>query len=246
VVGVKPDIVKRSTSNQNETPETRPDMVGPSIKKCALNRDNSMASNRLKEICFPDQFSQGKFDVTKEVHDLNREMSRSSLGGGATTVDAPSMPPPSGSARTWTQESLPPIQDDDVPFLNRPPSPLERTSTIDRIAEMEVAASVKPEALTAGGRSNTTNTIDEFGEFDDLYDDTINLDDDVGLLRPGRLTDRMTTEDFVISELMNDKSRASPAVGGGGGSGPARPSTLSAIDRMTTTDIMEIMNQDVL
>jgi hypothetical protein len=237
-------MVKRSTSNQNETPETRPDMVGPSIKKAALNRDNSMATNRLKEICFPDQFSQGKFDVTKEVHDLNREMSRSSLGG--TTAAVPQMPPPAGAAtqRTWTQDSLPSINDGDVPFLNRPSSPLERTSTIDHIASLEVATA-KPEPLTEGGRSNTTNTIDEFGEFDDLYDDTINLDDDVALLRPGPLTDRMTTDDFVMAEIMNDKSRASPAIGGGG-SGPARPSTLSAADRMTTTDILEIMNQDVL
>lgn len=205
-----------------------------------------MASNRLKEICFPDQFSQGKFDVTKEVHDLNREMSRSSLGGAT----AP-MPPPTGSAqRTWTQDSLPSINDSDVPFHGRPPSPLERTSTLDRIAAMEVTG-VKPERLTEGGRSNTTNTIDEFGEFD-LYDDTINLDDvDDTLLRPGRL-ERMTTDDFVMADMiMNDKSRASPAVGGGGGGasssrGPSRPSTLAATDRMTTTDILEIMNQEVL
>lgn len=82
VVGSKPEIIKRATSNQNETVETKPDCVGGSVKRAALNRDSSRASNRLKELSFPGQFSNGKFDVAKEMNELSEDMNRHKLSGG--------------------------------------------------------------------------------------------------------------------------------------------------------------------
>jgi len=78
----RPDIVKRMTSNQNETPETKKDLVGidRSVKRCALNRDSSLASNRLKKQQFPDQFKNGKFDPVQEMNTLASTMEQSSLG----------------------------------------------------------------------------------------------------------------------------------------------------------------------
>ena len=46
--------VKRDTSNQNETFETKPSKV----KRAALNRDQSATSNRLKQECMPEYYSQ--------------------------------------------------------------------------------------------------------------------------------------------------------------------------------------------
>jgi len=77
----RPAMVKRHTSHQNETAETRRNLVGPSVKRAALNRDNSMASNRLKAMHLPDIYNKnGKFDSEKEMLVLSTNMELSSLG----------------------------------------------------------------------------------------------------------------------------------------------------------------------
>jgi hypothetical protein len=47
----RPDIVKRGTSNQNESTETRRgyDASGQSVKRCVLSRDKSAVSSKLKQ-----------------------------------------------------------------------------------------------------------------------------------------------------------------------------------------------------
>ena len=130
MVGVKPDIVKRATSNQNETYETKPDLIGGAVKRAALNRDSSAAANRLKELSFPDQFNNGKFDVAKEVHELSQDMGRSTLG------KAP--PAPAQPERVSTLDLMPTIQgsvsEDSAPPVTRPSNLEERTTTMDVIA----------------------------------------------------------------------------------------------------------------
>ena len=69
----KPGIVKRDTSHQCESYETK-----PSIKKAALNRDNSLASNRLKEQYMP-EFYNGTFDANKEMQKLSDNLEQSTL-----------------------------------------------------------------------------------------------------------------------------------------------------------------------
>lgn len=87
----RPHIVKRDTSNQNETYETK-----PSIKKAALNRDNSLASNRLKNQYMPEYYN---FDTESELKDLSSNLEQSKLGirpkpkplgeeGRVSTIDA--------------------------------------------------------------------------------------------------------------------------------------------------------------
>ena len=78
----RPEIVKRMTSNQNETFETKKDLVGPdrSVKRAALNRDSSLASNRLKAAQFPEYYNQnGRFDPVQEMHTLTNNMEQSTL-----------------------------------------------------------------------------------------------------------------------------------------------------------------------
>lgn len=76
----RPEIVKRMTSNQNENLETKPDLKGPSVKRAALNRDNSLASNRLKAEHLPEYYNRnGQFDAENEVSQLTDNLEQSTL-----------------------------------------------------------------------------------------------------------------------------------------------------------------------
>lgn len=72
----KPDIVKRMTSNQNETNETKHDLGydGRSVRRAVLGREGSVASNRLKEKYLPEYF-----DTKKEVDMLSTNFQQSTL-----------------------------------------------------------------------------------------------------------------------------------------------------------------------
>jgi hypothetical protein len=70
----RPNMVKRDTSNQNETHETK-----PSIKRAALNRDNSAATNRLKEQYMPEFYNNGRFDSEREMRTLSDNLEVSTL-----------------------------------------------------------------------------------------------------------------------------------------------------------------------
>jgi hypothetical protein len=70
----RPNMVKRDTSNQNETYETK-----PSIKRAALNRDNSAATNRLKEEYMPEFYKNGRFDAEREMRTLSDNLELSTL-----------------------------------------------------------------------------------------------------------------------------------------------------------------------
>jgi hypothetical protein len=112
----KPTIVKRDTSNQCESYETK-----PSVKKAALNRDNSMASNRLKEQYMP-EFYNGKFDSEQEMKKLSDNLEQSTL----------STPKPSSLSESERVSTLDVIAAD----LLSKPAPLlagDRTSTIDAL-----------------------------------------------------------------------------------------------------------------
>jgi len=81
----RPDIVKRMTSNQNEDFETKPDLKpGRSVKRAALNRDNSTASNRLKEQYPPTAESSG----LKKPAVLDSEMRSLSISTEQISLDS--------------------------------------------------------------------------------------------------------------------------------------------------------------
>ena len=76
VIDARPDLIKRATSNQNETVETKPDLKGPSVKRAALNRDSSAVANRLKEQYVPG-FEKRAFNADKEVRALSQNLEHS-------------------------------------------------------------------------------------------------------------------------------------------------------------------------
>jgi len=69
----KPQIVKRDTSHQAETVETK-----HQVKRAALNRDSSMTSNRLKAQYMPEYYN-GKFNPESEVNKLTDNLEQSKL-----------------------------------------------------------------------------------------------------------------------------------------------------------------------
>ena len=71
---LKPDLIKRATSNQNETVDTKPDFDGKCVKRAALNRDSSQAANALKAKYMP-----GYFDPKTEVELLSSNLEQSTL-----------------------------------------------------------------------------------------------------------------------------------------------------------------------
>jgi hypothetical protein len=177
----KPDVVKRATSNQNETIETKPDLNGPSVKRAALNRDNSMASNRLKE-----QYIPGYFDSEKEVKLLSANFEQSTIGNEIGTrplpiskaertstieniaMDLMIRPVNIGNAgRSSTIDALALDFDDDV---------FERSVQLNEPSMNEVVADLRqsvprPSAITTANRLTTT-------EFLDLVNEPIEEDDD--------------------------------------------------------------------
>jgi hypothetical protein len=72
----RPQIVKRDTSHQNENMETK-----HSVKRAALNRVNSLASNRLKAEYMPDYYDV-KFNSEQEVKKLGDNLEQSTLASG--------------------------------------------------------------------------------------------------------------------------------------------------------------------
>lgn len=127
----RPNIVKRATSNQNETVETKPDLRGPSVKRAALNRDNSMVANRLKAEYAANNAPLQEtetFDSEKEVRNLSGTLAEASI-----------------EVETATTKTRP-----------KPLSETERVSTIDKIA-MELM--VQPEPLASRGRSSTIEAL---------------------------------------------------------------------------------------
>jgi hypothetical protein len=175
----KPDIIKRATSNQNETVETKPDLIGPSVKRCALNRDNSMASNRLKE-----QYMPG-FD--KEVRMLSANLEQSNIGYNdipkpdplkterMSTIDTLDLMvqkvPLTSSSRSNTIDALNLDYDDDDPFY-RNLQAMDNSGMEDIFADLRQGLP-RPSAITGAQRLTTT-------EFHDLVNEPIGEDDFVG------------------------------------------------------------------
>lgn len=190
MVGVKPDIVKRATSNQNETEETKPDWMGGVVKRAALNRDSSRASNRLKELCFPGEFKNGQFDVMKEVHELSEDMGRSKLAPDNVAM-------PALAERVSTLDLLPPIQGSTSEDSAPPPTKPSSFAIQDRVTTMDaIAASLVSE--------------------DGMVDAELFRVESVGLGR---------TESIGMELL--------------------RPGALGLSDRLTTTDLMEMVNAPI-
>jgi hypothetical protein len=159
------------TSNQNETAETKRDLVGPSVKRAALNRDNSLASNRLKEKYLP-AYKKGPFNSDQEISRLRDNLEQSTLTSAPkpqplsneermSTIDLFAMDlmvkpsPLSGAGRSYTIEALDLDLEDD-PILR--PAHLNRNSSME-LAFADLKGLPRPSALSSGDRLTTTDFL---------------------------------------------------------------------------------------
>lgn len=180
--GSRPDIIKRHTSNQNETIETKPDLRGPSVKRAALNRDSSAAANRLKEKYVPGWKPSGTaFNAEHEVNQLSENLEQSTLNNGAEGVSAVRPLPLreeermstidqiamdlmvkpvslSNTNRSSTIEALALDLNEDDPFIR--PGPVERGSTMDEVFNDLKDGAPKPATLSAADRLTTKDFYD--------------------------------------------------------------------------------------
>ena len=87
----RPGMVKRDTSHQNESYETKPSR----IKKAALNRDQSATSNRLKQQYIPEALNP---EVQESLHErAERQLRLHSPVPDAMNVAPPLIPQDSGA-----------------------------------------------------------------------------------------------------------------------------------------------------
>lgn len=183
---LKPDIVKRQTSNQNETLETKPDLrdIGSersSVKRAALNRDNSLASNRLKEKYLPNYNSRRSMPKPQcfdsEMRKLSNAMGSTGLrprslanGERVSTLDMIAMDlavKPTGlkaEHRSSTIEALNLDLDETADSIlgesYKPKGALQRSTTMEAVfADLEETLE-KPGTLAMNDRLTTTDYMD--------------------------------------------------------------------------------------
>mmetsp|Transcript_34775 Transcript_34775/g.46139 ORF Transcript_34775/g.46139 Transcript_34775/m.46139 type:complete len:935 (-) Transcript_34775:537-3341(-) len=161
----KPNAIKRNTSNQNETTETR--MKG--IKRAVLSRDHSLASRALKQSMGMEPLTPAVFDngTEEEMERLGSDFGRSRLNdtprnSSTFSDDFRRMKKPE-MQRTSTIEAVHHAFREG--FVDRP-SPVVRNTTIDIIADELLATEArtvnqtsKPMSLSANDRTSTIDAI---------------------------------------------------------------------------------------
>jgi hypothetical protein len=173
----KPDIVKRATSNQNETLDTKPDFDGHSVKRAALNRDSSTAANRLKAKYMPEYF-----DAKKEMERLSTNLEQSTLESSA--------PKPSQFSK---EDRMMTLDMQSLDLVIKPTSlrVTSRSTTIDALA-LAFDDDGDEDPLIGTGKFERG----VLSPMDDLLDDT---NTDGAVIRPVSITaaQRLTTSDLI-------------------------------------------------
>jgi hypothetical protein len=158
----RPHIVKRDTSNQNETYETK-----PSIKRAALNRDQSATSNRLKQEYMPDY-------LNREMQTLQETTQQIRLSPGPSARDLARPKQMGEDGRVTTMDAI-------ARELMAKPAPLfadSRVSTID-VLDLDLDA------------SDSVIKLDDFDKPDGTRRNSLPRPSALGL------DNRLTTQEFL-------------------------------------------------
>jgi hypothetical protein len=153
----RPGMVKRDTSNQNESYETKPSR----IKKPALNRDQSATSNRLKQQYIPEALNRDMSALPK-----NMEQIRLSSPVPDMRKAAPKPAPLDLEARQSTMDAVTEALTD-YDMFSRPPQPAplnsgDRKNTMDELG-YDLISDIglkKPPKLTQSDRLTTSEYLD--------------------------------------------------------------------------------------
>jgi len=173
----RPAMVKRDTSNQNESYETKPSRV----KKAALNRDQSATSNRLKQQYIPEVFNKDM----QSLHEKTEQIRLSSPVPDRSDLITAKPAPLDMQGRVTTVDAMEQAMSEFL-FKNPPP---------------------QPAPIKAEDRKNTMDELgyDLLGESDSPNGESNDLDlaPSQSLSKPSKLTpaDRLTTVEF--NEIVN-------------------------------------------
>jgi len=177
----RPQIVKRDTSHQNENVETK-----HKVKRAALNRDNSLASNTLKQQYMPEYYNK-QFNSEQEVKSLSDNLEQSTLSSSKTQTSKPE--PVSESGRVTTLDII-------TSDLMAVPAPLKNS---DRVSTIE--------ALGIDFNSDPIIDPKEI-ELENPIENAWNDTKKGGVPKPSAMTadSRITTNDFnaIISSSLDD------------------------------------------
>jgi len=173
----KPEVVKRATSNQNETQETKPDLQGPSVKRAALRRNGTEITNRLQEETIRQNAGLERPNpIDHEIRIISRGMRQSSLNEVNAGTGKPGTLASEGRVSTLDSIDL---------DLMRPGtiSASDRADTVDSFSVLEPLNDVmpsidRPEALSFDERLTTADLMN-------IVQEPL-VDDDSALVSGGR------------------------------------------------------------
>lgn len=217
----RPNAVKRATSNQNESQETKKDLK--MVRRAPLMRDHSLAANYLDSasgLSDSLDISKDVFDSNSEMKKLENSMERSRLLEDSRDEDAAKVK--EGVRRSKPMEAVDPMSSIDAIALDMAkPGALsdeQRSETLDAFAfELEGDPIVKPEGFATDGRKSTMEAI-----ADDL--------DQHPIAKPSSLdaSGRLNTMDAITVVLDSKPDELSTR--------PPRPLPMKAGGRLSTMD----------
>lgn len=170
----RPGMVKRDTSNQNETFESKPNR----IKRAALNRDQSATSNRLKQEYIPEVFN-------RDMQSLQETTEQIRLSSPVPTRPEPLAPGDRMTTIEAIAESFLASGPDQMPPRPEPLAEGGRMNTIDALGFSDLAADTSPRNEQNPSRPSTLTTDDRLTTTEvfaianaTLDEETANDDDD--------------------------------------------------------------------
>jgi hypothetical protein len=186
---MKPDLIKRATSNQNETVDTKPDYDGKCVKRAALNRDSSQAANALKAKYMP-----GYFDPKTEVDMLSTNLEQSTLD--------PTLPPAPPKPAQYTNQDRKMTLDIDALDLVIKPSLMRLTSRSTTIEALNIDFDDDNDYYKGDPYALSSPAITEFDRDLSAMEDIFNESRVFGtstISRPStlRASQRLTTSDLI-------------------------------------------------
>jgi hypothetical protein len=182
---MKPDLIKRATSNQNETVDTKPDFDGKCVKRAALNRDSSQAANALKAKYMP-----GYFDPKTEVELLSTNLEQSTLD--------PTLPP---KPVQYTNQDRKMTLDMAALDLVIKPSMMRFTSRSTTIEALNIDFDDDNDDYKGDPYALSSPAITEFDRdlsaMEDIFNESRVLQHDISRPSTLRASQRLTTTDLI-------------------------------------------------
>jgi hypothetical protein len=195
----RPEMVKRDTSNQNENYETK-----PRVKRAALNRDNSMVSNRLKQEFMPEIYNTEMTQLSENFElshlspasaakkQLRPKPTHLADGGRVSTIDAIAMDLMGKPAPMLVGNRVSTIDALDIDFDDDPIISLGQSKEVLRQDLPKPVSLALDDRLTTNDLMNLVNS--PLGEDDLATGDTASEDEPLPLNQERNIAEEWMTK----------------------------------------------------